>query len=234
MLSTFANGEIYARYGESIRGADVFILQTHSDPINDRLMEQLIMIDAAKRASAKRITAVVPVLRLLAPGQEDRGPRADHRPARRRHAHGGRRRPRRHRRPAQGQIQGFFDFPVDHLTALPLLVELPARASIDGDDVRSSRPTPAACKRAQRFANHLTAADLAFIDKRRPKGTHNVAAALEVVGEVAGRTCVLVDDMIDTGGTIVARRRAARRSGGADVYRRGHPRPALRTRPSTG
>ena len=86
-LSTFANGEIYCRYGENIRGADVFVFQSHADAINDRLMEQLIMIDAAKRASAKRITAVSPVLRILAPGPQGRRSRADHRASRRRHVH---------------------------------------------------------------------------------------------------------------------------------------------------
>ena len=186
---TFANGELYCRYGESIRGADVFVVQSHCEPINDRIMEQLIMIDAAKRASAKRITAVVPVLRVRPPGPQGRGPRADHRP------------------PVAdlltvagadrvvtvdlhtGQIQGFFDFPVDHLTAVPLLAEYLA------DERRAAtspwcRPTPAALKLARRFANHLgdagVEAELAFIDKRRPKGTHNVAEAIEVVGEVAG------------------------------------------------
>jgi ribose-phosphate pyrophosphokinase len=146
-LSTFANGEIYCRYDESIRGADVFILQTHCDPINDRIMEQLNMIDAAKRASARRITAV------------------------------------------------------------PLLADYTAR-QIAGEEVTVVAPDAGGGKLAKRFANcldtHGIDAELAFIDKRRPKGTHNVAVATEVVGAVQGRTCVLIDDMIDTGGTLTS------------------------------
>ena len=134
MLSTFANGEIYCRYGENIRGADVFVFQSHGDPINDRLMEQLIMIDAAKRASAKRITAVSPfygysrqdrkaegrepitarlVADMLTVAGADRVVTVD--------LH-------------TGQIQGFFDFPVDHLTAVPVLAEY-LRAALDGEPV---------------------------------------------------------------------------------------------------
>jgi ribose-phosphate pyrophosphokinase len=215
VLSTFASGEIYARYGESIRGSDVFILQSHSEPINDRLMEQLILIDAAKRASAKRITAVVPfygysrqdkktegrepitarlVADMLTVAGADRIVTVD--------LH-------------QGQIQGFFDMPVDHLTALPVLVSYLHRM-IDGDNVVVS-PDAGGVKRAQKFANHL-GADLAFIHKRRPHGTHNVAQALEVVGDVAGRTCVLVDDIIDTGGTIAAAAELLVARGAGDVY----------------
>ena len=215
VLSTFASGEIYARYGESIRGSDVFILQSHSEPINDRLMEQLILIDAAKRASAKRITAVVPfygysrqdkktegrepitarlVADMLTVAGADRIVTVD--------LH-------------QGQIQGFFDMPVDHLTALPVLVPYLHRM-IDGDNVVVS-PDAGGVKRAQKFANHL-GADLAFIHKRRPHGTHNVAQALEVVGDVAGRTCVLVDDIIDTGGTIAAAAELLVARGAGDVY----------------
>jgi ribose-phosphate pyrophosphokinase len=215
VLSTFASGETYARYGESIRGADVFILQSHSDPINDRLMEQLILIDAAKRASAKRITAVVPfygysrqdkktegrepitarlVADMLTVAGADRIVTVD--------LH-------------QGQIQGFFDKPVDHLTALPVLVGYLQRI-VDGDNVVVS-PDAGGVKRAQKFANHL-GGDLAFIHKRRPAGTHNVAQALEVVGDVAGRTCVLIDDIIDTGGTIAAAAELLVARGAGDVF----------------
>jgi ribose-phosphate pyrophosphokinase len=204
MLSTFSNGELYCRYGESVRGADAFVMQSHTDPINDRIMEQLIMIDAAKRASAKRITAVCPfygyarqdrkaegrepitarlVADLLTVAGADRVVTVD--------LH-------------TGQIQGFFDFPVDHLTAVPLLASHIA-GSIDGE-VTVVSPDAGGGKLARRYANHFAdsgiEAELAFIDKRRPKGTQNVAEAVEVVGEVDGRVCVLVDDMIDTAGTI--------------------------------
>jgi ribose-phosphate pyrophosphokinase len=207
VLSTFANGEIYCRFGESIRGTDVFVFQSHCDPINDRLMEQLIMIDAAKRASAKRITAVCPfygyarqdrkaegrepitarlVADMLTTAGADRVVSVD--------LH-------------TGQIQGFFDFPVDHLTAVPVIAEYLATA-LDGE-VTVVSPDAGGGKLAHRYATQLEErggleVELAFIDKRRPKGVHNVAVATEVVGEIEGRVCVLVDDMIDTAGTVVS------------------------------
>ena len=206
-LSSFANGEMYCRYDESIRGADVFVLQTHCEPINDRLVEQLIMIDAAKRASAKRITAVCPFYGYARQDRKAEG-----------------REPITARLVADmltvagadrvvtvdlhtGQIQGFFDFPVDHLTAVPLLAEYVSR-SITGEEVTVVAPDAGGGKLARRFANclgeHDIEAELAFVDKHRPKGTHNVAVAQEVVGEIDGRTCVLIDDMIDTGGTLTS------------------------------
>lgn len=207
-LSSFANGEIYCRYGESIRGSDVFVLQTHCDPINDRILEQLIMIDAAKRASAKRITAVCPFYGYARQDRKAEG-----------------REPITARLLADlltaagaerlltvdlhtGQIQGFFDVPVDHLTAVPSLTDhLVGRLDRDGE-VTVVAPDAGGGKLARRFANglhdHGFEADLAFIDKRRPKGTHNVAEANDVVGVVGGRTCILVDDMIDTAGTITS------------------------------
>jgi ribose-phosphate pyrophosphokinase len=205
-LSTFASGELYARYGESIRGSDIFVVQSHCDPINDRIMQQLLMIDAAKRASARRITAVCPFYGYArqdrkAEGREPISARlladlltvagADRLVSVDLHT---------------GQIQGFFDGPVDHLTAVPLLADYLAR-EVEGDVVVVS-PDAGGLKLARRFANCLGDAnvesDLAFIDKRRPKGTHNVAEATDVVGNVSGSVCVLVDDMIDTAGTIVS------------------------------
>ncbi len=202
-LSNFANGELYCRYDENLRGADVFVLQTHCEPINDRIFEQLIMIDAAKRASAKRITAVCPfygyarqdrkaagrepiTARLLADlltvAGADRVVTVD--------LH-------------TGQIQGFFDFPVDHLTAVPLLADYVANR-VDGE-VTVVAPDAGGGKLARRFANCLDVeAELAFVDKSRPKGTHNIAVANDVVGVIEGRHCVLVDDMIDTAGSITA------------------------------
>ena len=205
-LSTFASGELYARYGESIRGADAFIVQSHCEPINDRIMQQLLMIDAAKRASARRVTAVCPFYGYARQDRKAEG-----------------REPISARLLADlltvagadrvitvdlhtGQIQGFFDCPVDHLTAVPLLADYLAR-EVEGEVVVVS-PDAGGLKLARRFANCLeendVESDLAFIDKRRPKGTHNVAEATDVVGNVAGSVCVLVDDMIDTAGTIVS------------------------------
>jgi ribose-phosphate pyrophosphokinase len=207
-LSTFASGELYARYGESIRGADVFVMQSHCEPINDRIMQQLLMIDAAKRASARRVTAVCPFYGYARQDRKAEG-----------------REPISARLLADlltvagadrvvtvdlhtGQIQGFFDCPVDHLTAVPLLADYVAREIGGEGDVVVVSPDAGGLKLARRFANCLgesnVESDLAFIDKRRPKGTHNVAEATDVVGNVAGNICILVDDMIDTAGTIVS------------------------------
>lgn len=206
VLSTFANGELYCRFGESIRGADAFIVQSHYAPTNDRIMEQLIMVDAAKRASAKRITAVCPFYGYARQDRKAEG-----------------REPITARLLADlltaagvdrvvtvdlhtGQIQGFFDMPVDHLTAVPTLAEYMAERV--ATDVTVVSPDAGGGKLSRRFANTLgefdVEADLAFIDKRRPHGTHNVAEATEIVGEVDGRSCVLVDDMIDTAGTVTS------------------------------
>jgi ribose-phosphate pyrophosphokinase len=215
VLSTFANGEIYCRYGESVRGADVFVFQTHCEPTNDRLMEQLIMIDAAKRASAKRITAVCP---FYGYARQDRKAEA--------------REPITARLVADlisaagahrvatvdlhtGQIQGFFDYPVDHLTAVPVLEEY-LRQTLDGETVFVA-PDAGGGKLARRYADRF-GGDIAFIDKRRPKGTHNVAVATEVVGEIDGRTCVIVDDMIDTAGTVVSAANLLIDRGASEVY----------------
>ena len=218
-LSTFANGELYAKYCESVRGADLFVLQGHCEPINDRIMEQLIMIDAAKRASAKRITAVCPYYGYARQDRKAEG-----------------REPITARLLADlitvagadrvvtvdlhtGQIQGFFDMPVDHLTAVPVIAGHLAESV--GKDVTVVAPDAGGGKLARRFANHLgvhgVGTDLAFIDKRRPKGMHNVAEAVEVVGDVGGRSCVLVDDMIDTAGSIVAAADLLHERGAADV-----------------
>ena len=238
-LSRFANGELYCRYGESVRGADVFLLQSYCDPINDRIMEQLIMIDAAKRASAKRITVGLPVLRVRAPGPEGRGSRADHRAPRRRHAHGRRRRPRRHRRPAHRSDPGLLRLPggPPHRGAA---AREPHR---EGPRRRERRvtvvsPDAGGGKLARRFANcleeHDIDADLAFIDKRRPKGTHNVAVAEEVVGEVAGPPVPARRRHHRHRGHRRERGRAAHQAGRRLGLDHGHPRPALRARRSTG
>jgi ribose-phosphate pyrophosphokinase len=200
-LREFANGEIHCRYDTSIRGTDVFIIQTHCGPVNDSLMEQLIMIDAAKRASAKNITAVCPyygyarqdrkstgrepitaklVADLIQAAGADRVISVD--------LH-------------SGQIQGFFDLPFDHLTATPVLEDyLRTRVT---DEVVIVAPDSGRVKVAERYSQVLNA-DLALVHKRRPHGTYNQVEVRHVVGEVEGRHCVIIDDMIDTASTICA------------------------------
>lgn len=204
-IAEFANGELHCRFGDSIRGADVFIFGSHCSTadlsVNDTIMEQLIMVDAAKRASAKRISVVAP---FYGYGRQDRK------------AEG--REPITAKLVADlfeaagtkriisvdlhsGQIQGFFNGPVDHLTAMPVLVQW--MADNLGDDVVVVSPDAGRVKVAERYANQL-GADLAIVHKRHVKGAKNSVEAKDVVGEVAGRPCVLIDDMIDTAGTIVA------------------------------
>jgi ribose-phosphate pyrophosphokinase len=203
--SEFANGEMHCRFSESIRGMDVFIIQSHAASgtmsINDAIFEQLQMVDAAKRASAKRITAVMP---FYGYGRQDRK------------AEG--REPISAKLVANmfavagasrlvsvdlhsGQIQGFFDQPFDHLTAMPVLVDYLQRNM--GDDIVVVSPDAGRVKVAERYANVLHA-DLAIVHKRRVKDAKNAVEAKEVVGNVAGRTCVIIDDMIDTAATLVA------------------------------
>ncbi len=214
-LRDFANGEIHCRFDRSIRGADVFIIQTHCRPVNDSLMEQLIMIDAAKRASAKRITAVVPyygysrqdrkatgrepitaklVADMLQVAGADRVLSVD--------LH-------------SGQIQGFFDRPFDHLTAAPVLEEY--LQSKIGTDFVIVTPDAGRAKVAERYATHL-GVDMALVHKTRPKGTANEVRALQVVGDIEGRRCVIIDDMIDTAGTICAAADLLAESGAKEVW----------------
>jgi ribose-phosphate pyrophosphokinase len=207
-LVDFANTEIRARYAESIRGADVFVIQSHaatdSRSINDSIMEQLIMIDAAHRASAKRITAVCPCYGYARQDRKAAGrePITARLVADLFRAAGAKRMISVDLH--SGQIQGFFDGPVDHLTAMPVLETYLRQHAPEGLVIVA--PDAGRVKVAERFAQHLgdMGADLAFINKRRPKGMDNVAVAKEVIGEVEGRMCVITDDMIDTGGTIVS------------------------------
>ncbi len=213
-LSEFADGEIHCRFGESIRGSDCFIIQTHCHPVNKWIMEQLIMIDAAKRASAKRITAVCPyygyarqdrkssgrepitaklVADMLTAAGVDRVVSVD--------LH-------------SGQIQGFFDVPVDHLAAMPILIDYIVNEIGTGVVVVS--PDAGRAKLADRFARHLHA-PLAIVDKRRTPETGEVKA-LGVMGDVRGRVCVLVDDQISTAGTIVAAADQLAARGASEVY----------------
>ena len=200
-ISTFANTETYVRYDESVRGADCFVIQSHSRPINENIMEQLIMIDALKRASAKRITAVMPFYGYARQDKKGR-PRepitakligdlfmaagADRIAAVDLHT---------------GQVQGFIDNPFDSLTALPLFEEYLAN-KLDGPITMVS-PDSGGVKRATKFASHLDA-EVAFVYKRRRTDVRNVVEAQQVVGEVSERHCVIVDDIIDTAGTAVA------------------------------
>ena len=217
----FANGEVRVRFAESIRGNDVFVMQTHCGfggrSINDSIMEQLIMIDAAYRASAKRITAVCPFYGYARQDRKAEG-----------------REPITARMVADlfksagakrmisidlhsGQIQGFFDGPVDHLTAMPVLENYVREHALEPVIVA---PDAGRIKVAERMAQHLTdkGSDLAFIYKRRPKGTANVAEAKEVMGDVDGRLCILTDDMIDTGGTIVSAAEILLARGATEVW----------------
>jgi ribose-phosphate pyrophosphokinase len=217
-LSRFASGEIYFRSEESVRGADVFVVQTHYEPVNEAIMEQLIMIDAMKRASAKRITAVVPyygysrqdhkgvsrepisaklVADLLATAGVDRVVSID--------LH-------------SGQIQGYFDCPFDHLTALPILSShLEDDLGLHGDDLVVVAPDAGRIKTAEKLARYLHA-DLAFMYKRRSRTEAHKIEEMAVVGEVDGRPCVLVDDMIDTGGTVAKGASALAAMGAGPIY----------------
>jgi ribose-phosphate pyrophosphokinase len=204
----FANGEVRPRFGESVRGSDVFVIQTHfgvdGRSVNDSIMEQLIMCDAAHRASAKRITAVCPFYGYARQDRkaEGREPITARLIADLMKAAGVKRMISIDLH--SGQIQGFFDGPVDHLTAMPV-IEAYIRAQAPQQPVIVS-PDAGRIKVAQRLAQHLGDRDagLAFVYKRRPKGMTNVAEAMEVIGDVEGRLCILTDDMIDTGGTIVS------------------------------
>ncbi len=220
-LVEFSNGEVRCRFGESIRGSDVFVIQSHygidERSVNDSIMEHLIMIDAAYRASAKRITAVCPFYGYARQDRKTEG-----------------REPITARLVADlfkvagakrmisidlhsGQIQGFFEGPVDHLTAMPVLEQY-LRTHAKSPVIVS--PDAGRIKVAERMAQHLDdcGADLAFIYKRRPKGTANVAEATEVMGDVAGRLCVITDDMIDTAGTICAAAELLVERGASEVW----------------
>ena len=218
----FANGEIRPRFSDSIRGGDVFIMQSHFGTevgsINDSIMEQLIMIDAAQRASAKRITAVCPFYGYARQDRkaEGREPITARLIADMFRAAGATRMVSIDLH--SGQIQGFFGGPVDHLTAMPVLERYVRENAVN--DLVIVSPDAGRVKVAERFAQHLADknADVAFINKRRPKGTANVAIAKEVIGEVEGRLCILTDDMIDTGGTITSAAELLLERGASEVW----------------
>ncbi len=212
----FANGEIYVRYEESVRGSDAFVIQSHTAPINHWIMEQLIMIDALKRASAKRITVVLPFYGYARQDKKHRGREpisarlmadlfktagADRLMAVDLH---------------QAQIQGFFDGPVDHLMAQPILSRYVEERYGDQELVIVS-PDAGRIKVAEEWSRRLGGAPLAFIHKTRDINRPNEVTANRVVGQVAGRICILVDDMIDTGGTITKAADAIMAEGAAGV-----------------
>ncbi len=198
---SFANGELYVRFGESVRGTDAFVLQSHATPINKSIMEQLIMVDALKRASAARITVVAPCYGYARQDKKHRG----REPISARLMADLFKTAGAHRIMAvdlhTAQIQGFFDGPVDHLWAMPLLAQY-VRTRVAPDNLTVVSPDAGRVRLADQWSDFL-GAPLAIIHKRRDPSVPNQVRVHELVGEVEGRTCVLVDDMIDTGGTIV-------------------------------
>jgi ribose-phosphate pyrophosphokinase len=212
----FANGEIYVAYEESVRGCDAFVVQSMTQPVNTWLMETLIMLDALKRASAKRITVVAPFYPYSRQDKKHRG-----------------------REPISArlvtdlferagadrimsvdlhtaQIQGFFDGPVDHLFALPILADYVQERYADADFTVVS-PDSGRVRVAERWTDRLGGCPLAFIHKTRDPFVPNQVKANRVVGDVAGRTCIIVDDMIDTAGTITKAAETLREAGAAQV-----------------
>ncbi|MGH3358674.1 MAG: ribose-phosphate diphosphokinase, partial [Nocardioidaceae bacterium] len=215
-IHDFANGEIYVRYEESVRGCDAFVIQSHTAPINEAIMEQLIMVDALKRASAKRITVIQPFYGYARQDKKHRG-----------------REPISARLMADmfkvagadrlmtvdlhtAQIQGYFDGPVDHLLAMPILASH-VEEKYGAEPLAVVSPDAGRIKVAEAWSERLGGAPLAFIHKTRSIDRPNESQANRVVGEVEGRVCVLVDDLIDTGGTIVQAAEALKADGAADV-----------------
>jgi ribose-phosphate pyrophosphokinase len=212
MLETFSDGEVYLQFQENVRGADLFLIQPTCRPVDHNLVELFLMIDAAKRASADRITAVLPYYGYARQDRKDK-PRvaisaklvaslleragADRIIALDLHA---------------AQIQGFFDVPVDHLFSAPVMIEY--FKPLEVPDLTVVSPDPGGVERARAFAKRLNA-PLAIIDKRREKP--NVAEVMNVVGEVEGRNCLMVDDLIDTAGTLVKGAEALLQQGARSV-----------------
>ncbi|MBT1018275.1 ribose-phosphate diphosphokinase [Canibacter sp. lx-72] len=213
---TFASGELYARFNESVRGTDAFVIQSHIAPINENIMEQLVMVDALKRASAKRITVVAPFYPYSRQDKKGRGREpisarlmadlfkaagADRIMSVDLHA---------------AQIQGFFDGPVDHLFAMPVLLDYFRDKLGDRNDVTVVSPDMGRVRVADVWSDRLNA-PLAIIHKRRDPTVANKVSMHEIVGNVEGRWCLMVDDMIDTGGTIAKAAEALVKNGARGV-----------------
>jgi ribose-phosphate pyrophosphokinase len=211
----FANGEIYVRFEESVRGSDAFVLQSHTAPINQWIMEQLIMVDALKRASAKNITVIMPFYGYARQDKKHRG----REPISARLMADLFKQAGAHRLMAidlhTDQIQGYFDGPVDHLWAMPLLIDY-IRHNIDRDRLTIVSPDAGRVKVADKWCDKL-GAPLAIVHKRRDVNIGNQVSVHEIVGDIKGRVCVLVDDMIDTAGTICAASDALYENGAAEV-----------------
>jgi ribose-phosphate pyrophosphokinase len=212
----FANGEIFVRFEESVRGCDAFVIQSHAAPVNKQIMEQLIMVDALKRASAKRITVVAPFYGYARQDKKHRG-----------------REPISARLMADlykaagadrlmvvdlhtSQIQGFFDGPVDHLFALPMLANY-VGSKVDRSMLTIVSPDSGRVRVAERWSELLGGCPIAFIHKTRDPLVPNESVTGRVVGDVTGRTCVVIDDMIDTAGTITKAVDALFEGGAKDV-----------------
>jgi len=212
-ISRFSNGEIYVRFMESVRGVDAFVIQTSCEPINDNIIEMLLMIDALKRASAKRITAVMPYYGYSRQDKKTlaREPISAHLIADLITVAGANRvlSVDLH----AGQIQGFFDFPLDHITAMPLLASYIVQKNLK--DVVVVSPDAGRVKVAKRFSDKLRV-PMAIMHKRRPD--KNVAEILHVIGEVEGKTAILIDDMVDTAGTMVEAADALKKHGALELY----------------
>ncbi len=214
MVGSFSDGEIQVEFRENVRGMDVFVVQSTCQPVNDNVIELLVMIDALKRASASRVTAVIPyygyarqdrkvasrapitaklIADIITTAGADRVLTIDL------HA---------------GQIQGFFDIPVDHLYAGPIMAEA-IKASHDGGECTVVSPDAGGVERARAFAKKL-GASLAIIDKRRSKP--NESEVMHVIGDVSGRNAILLDDMVDTAGTLVKGAQALEAAGASNVY----------------
>ncbi len=212
----FANGEIYVRFDESVRGSDAFVIQSHAAPINEAIMEQLIMIDALKRASAKRITVILPFYGYARQDKKHMGrePISARLMADLFHTAGADRLMTVDLH--TDQIQGYFDGPVDHLLAMPILTRY-VKKKYGDQPLAVVSPDAGRIKVAESWANALGGVPLAFIHKTRDTTRPNQSKANRVVGEVEGRTCVLVDDLIDTGGTIAQAAEALMADGAAQV-----------------
>ncbi|QAA30728.1 MULTISPECIES: ribose-phosphate diphosphokinase [Clostridium] len=215
-VGTFSDGEISVDIGETVRGADVFLVQSTSAPVNNNLMELLIMIDAFKRASAGRITAVIPYYGYARQDRKakSRDPITAKLVADLLTAAGAERVLTMDLHAAQ--IQGYFNIPVDHLMGAPILSKYFIEKGLgDRDDVVVVSPDLGSVTRARKFADRLHA-PIAIIDKRRPKA--NVSEIMNIIGEVEGKVCILIDDMIDTAGTIANAANALKDLGATNVY----------------